>query len=171
MNYAHKTTALFSQLSASEKGYLKKFFKTRITVLSPKKAEQFNDLFALVETSPQSLPGPFSTDIQKDVFDLLLFGLEEYHKNSVTQARSYISQVEILLEKNLNSQAEKLLAKAIKMARKEANYEMLYEIIEWQVAIHSLKPPTEKNIKIFDEYFGELKEIVEKQSKIAQKTR
>jgi hypothetical protein len=33
------------------------------------------------------------------------------------------------------------------------------------VAIHSLKPPTEKNIKIFDEYFAELGEIVEQQHK------
>ncbi len=167
MNYAQKTAALFSQLSASEKGYLKKFFKTRITVLSPKKAEQLNDFFTLVETSPEALPGGFAVDVQKDVFDLMVFGLEEYHKNSTTQARSYINQVEILLEKSINSQGEKLLAKAKKLARKEANYEMLYEIIEWQVAIHSLKPPTEKNIKIFDDYFGELKELVEKQIKIA----
>jgi len=42
---------------------------------------------------------------------------------------------------------------------------MLYEIIEWQVAIHSLKPPTDKNMKIFDEYFDELEGIVQKQAK------
>ena len=168
MSYAQKTAALFSQLSASEKGYLKKFFKTRITVLPPKRAEQFNDLFTIIETGPFSQAGGVAPEVQKDVFDLIIFGLEEYHKNSATQARSYISQVEILLEKNLNSQGEKLLAKAKKLARKENNYEMLYEIIEWQVAIHSLKPPTEKNIKIFDEYFDELRELVEKQSKIAE---
>jgi len=168
MNYAQRTAALFSQLSASEKGYLKKFFKTRITILPPKKADQFNALFTLIETEPLSLPGDFPDEAQKDVFNLLIFGLEEYHKNNASQARSYISQVEILLEKNLNSQAEKLLAKARKLASKEQNYEMLYEIIEWQVAIHSLKPPTEKNIKIFDGYFDELNEIVEMQSKIAE---
>jgi hypothetical protein len=168
MNYAQTTAALFSTLSASEKGYLKKFFKTRIAVLAPKKAEQFNELFIAVEAEPGSLPGAFSEETQKGVLDLLLFGLEEYHKNNASQARSYISQVEILLEKNLNSQAEKLLAKAKKLARKEENYEMLYEIIEWQVAIHSLKPPTEKNIKIFDEYFDELNEIVERQTQIAE---
>lgn len=165
MSYAQKTASLFSHLSASEKGYLKKFFKTRITVLSPKKAEQLNELFALIETNPRALPGPYTEDMQKEVFNLLIFGLEEYHKDNISLARSYISQVEILLEKNLNSQGEKLLAKAKKLARKENNYEMLYEIIEWQVAIHSLKPPTEKNIKIFDEYFAELGEIVEQQHK------
>jgi hypothetical protein len=168
MDHAQKTTALFTQLSASEKGYLKKFFKTRVTVLPPKRAELLNELFYLVENDPAALPGTFPEELQKEVFGLLIFGLEEYHKNNASQARSYISQVEILLEKNLNSQGEKLLAKAKKLARKEENYEMLYEIIEWQVAIHSLKPPTEKNIKIFDEYFDELKEIVEKQSKVIE---
>lgn len=168
MNYAQNTATLFSQLSASEKGYLKKFFKTRITVLSPKKAETLNELFNLIETNPGSLPGVFTHEQQRDVFNLLVFGLEEYHKNDASQARSYISQVEILLEKNLNSQAEKLLAKAKKLARRQNNLEMLYEIIEWQVAIHSLKPPTEKNIKIFDEYFDELNEIVEKQNSLTE---
>lgn len=165
MNYAQKTASLFSELSASEKGYLKKFFKTRTAVLAPKKADQFHELFGLIESGPHVLPGAFSEEVQKDVFRLLIYGLEEYHKNNASLARSYISQVEILLEKNLNSQAEKLLAKARKLATKEENLEMLYEIIEWQVAIHSLKPPTEKNMRLFDELFAELNEIVEKQSR------
>ncbi len=171
MTYAQKTALLFSQLSASEKGYLKKFFKARVAVLAPKKADQFNELFTLIETRPEGVIGDGPKEIQKDVFDLLVFGLEEYHKNNTSLARSYISQVEILLEKNLNSQAEKLLAKARKLAKKENNYEMLYEIIEWQVAIHSLKPPTDKNIKIFDEHFDELYDIVEKQSNLTQAAR
>ena len=168
MNYAQKTASLFIELPASEKGYLKKFFKARTAVLSPKKAEQLNEFFTLMESNPSTFPAQFTEEVQREVFDLILYGLEEYHKTGSTQARSYISQVEILLEKNLNSQGEKLLSKAKKLARKECNYEMLSEIIEWQVAIHSLKPPTEKNIKIFDEYFEELKEIAEKQSKIEE---
>ena len=56
-----------------------------------------------------------------------------------------------------------MLAKAKKLARKENNLELLYEIIEWQVAIHSLKPPTDKNIKIFDDYFEELRGIIDNQ--------
>jgi len=166
MNYAQKTSALFSELPASEKGYLKKFLKARTAVLPPKKAELLNEFFSLAETNPSSFPTHFSEEVKREVFDLVIYGLEEYHKNPVTQTRSYISQVEILLEKNLNTQAEKLLSKAKKMARKELNYEMLYEIIEWQVAIHSLKPPTDKNIKIFEEYFKELNEIIEKQREI-----
>lgn len=166
MTYAQKTASLFSQLPASEKGYLKKFFKARVTVLAPRKADQFNELFTLIETQAEGVLTDFPKEIQKDVFDLFVFGLEEYHKNNTSLARSYISQVEILLEKNLNSQAEKLLAKARKLANKENNYEMLYEIIEWQVAIHSLKPPTDKNIKIFEGHFNELYSIVEKQSKL-----
>ena len=90
--------------------------------------------------------------------------MEEYHKNDTTLARSYINQVEILLEKNLNTQAEKLLAKAKKLARKCDNYEMMFEIVEWQVAIHSLKAPTDKNMKIFDDYFGELESVLQKQA-------
>jgi hypothetical protein len=168
MSYAVKTATLFLQLSASEKGYLKKFFKTRTAVLNPKRSDELSELFAAVEKGAGEAYEAFSADLQKEVFALMLFGLEEYHKNNTTQARSYISQVEILLEKNLNSQAEKLLAKAKKLARKESNYELLSEIIEWQVAIHSLKPPTEKNIKIFDEYFAELNDIVGQQSKLAE---
>lgn len=165
MDYALKTAALFAGLSASEKGYLKKFFKTRTAVISPRRAEQLHEFFLAVEAGAKDAYAAYAEDLQKEVFNLLLFGLEEYYKCSTTLARSYISQVEILLEKNLNTQAEKLLAKARKLARKESNYELLSEIIEWQVAIHSLKPPTEKNMKLFDEYFAELNEIVARQSK------
>lgn len=168
MSYAVKTTALFTQLSASEKGYLKKFFKARIAVLNPRHAEEYSEFFALVEAGGQGSFAGYTEELQQQVFSLVLYGLEEYYKNSTTLARSYISQVEILLEKNLNSQAEKLLAKARKLARKVNNYELLSEIIEWQLAIHSLKPPTEKNIKVFDEYFAELNEIVEQQHKLIE---
>lgn len=168
MSYAVKTATLFTQLSASEKGYLKKFFKARAGVLSPKRADELNELFALVEAGDENGYGAYGSELQNEVFYMLLCGLEEYCKNSTTLARSYISQVEILLEKNLNSQAEKLLAKAKKLARRENNYELLSEIVEWQVAIHSLKPPTEKNIRIFDEYFAELNEIVEQQTKLTE---
>lgn len=164
MNYAQKTALLFSELSASEKGYLKKFFKTRISILTPRKAEQLNELLTAIEFQSANI-GDYSEDVQKEVFAILIFGLEEYHKNNVSLARSYISQVEILLEKNLNSQAEKLLSKAKKLAKKENNHDLMYEIVEWQVAIHSLKPPTDKNMKIFDDYFNELQALVEKQSR------
>lgn len=166
MTYANKTAALLAELSASEKGYLKKFFKTRIAVLSSKKAAELDQLFSQVETGLVAQAAQLSEAVQKEVFDLVLFGLEEYHKTDSTRARSYINQVEILLEKNLNGQGEKLLAKAKKLAKKEGNDELLCEIIEWQIAIHSLKPPTEKNMKLFDEYFGELNALIEKQQKI-----
>ena len=162
MNLLQRTVALFSGLSSSEKGYLKKYFKSRLSVLSPKKSELFQEFFDVVD-SGQSNDLSFQEEVVKEVFILLVAGLEEYHKSDYTQARSYINQVEILLEKNLNTQAEKLLAKAKKIARKCANYEMLYEIVEWQVAIHSLKAPTDKNMKIFDDYFGELESLLNKQ--------
>lgn len=168
MGYADKTAALFSELAASEKGYLKKFFKARIAVLPPKRAEQLNDLFNALENASTNLPGNFPEALQKEVFDYVIFGLEEYHKTDDMRARSYINQVEILLEKNLNVQGEKLLLKAKKLAKKEENYELLFEIVEWQIAIHSLKPPTDKNIKIFDEYFREMEEILNAQSKMAK---
>ena len=132
MNLLQKTVALFSGLSSSEKGYLKKYFKTRLTVLSSKKAEQFQELFICIDKNDVA-DTEFSQEIEKEVFLLIVSGLEEYHKNDTTLARSYINQVEILLEKNLNTQAEKLLAKAKKLARKCDNYEMLYEIVEWQI--------------------------------------
>lgn len=163
MNQLQKTGAFFSGLSSSEKGYLKKYFKTRLAVFPPKKAEQFQELFICIDSN-NITQDEFSAETIKDVFILLASGLEEYHKNDTTLTRSYINQVEILLEKNLNTQAEKLLAKAKKIARKCANYEMLYEIVEWQVAIHSLKAPTDKNMKIFDDYFGELEKILQKQT-------
>ncbi|MGZ3865091.1 MAG: hypothetical protein ACXVC6_10640 [Bacteroidia bacterium] len=163
MNQLLKTAALFNGLSSSEKGYLKKYFKSRLAVLPTKRAEQFQDLL-LVLDSRKADSSAFSEETVNDVFTLIISGLEEYHKNDATLARSYINQVEILLEKNLNNQAEKLLAKASKLARKCNNHEMLYEIIEWQVAIHSLKAPTDKNMRIFDDYFGELESILDKQA-------
>jgi DNA-directed RNA polymerase subunit M/transcription elongation factor TFIIS len=163
MTQLQKTAALFSGLSSSEKGYLKKYFKTRLTVLQSRKSEQFLELFTSIDA--KSTPSEkFLPEIVNEVFIMIIAGLEEYHKNDTTLARSYINQVEILLEKNLNVQAEKLLAKAKKLCRKCNNREMLYEIIEWQVAIHSLKAPTDKNMKIFDEYFGELEEVLQDQS-------
>lgn len=163
MNQLHKTAELFSGLSSSEKGYLKKYFKTRLAVLPSKKHEQYQEVFYCID-SKNTFPEKILPEISNEVFILLVSGLEEYHKNDTTLARSYINQVEILLEKNLNTQAEKLLAKAKKLARKCSNYEMLYEIIEWQVAIHSLKAPTDKNMKIFDDYFGELESVLQKQA-------
>jgi isopropylmalate/homocitrate/citramalate synthase len=163
MSSLPKTASLFSGLSSSEKGYLKKYFKTRLAVLSPKKSEQFQEFFTSIDNKNHA-PEKASPETENEVFMLLIAGLEEYHKNDTTLARSYINQVEILLEKNLNTQAEKLLAKAKKLARKCENHEMLYEIIEWQIAIHSLKPPTDKNMKIFDEYFGELGTVLNKQA-------
>ncbi len=165
MNCLQKSALLFSELASSEKGYLKKFFKTRISVLSPKNADQLQTLFYFIETNSKDTNTDFTPETVRAVFNLLIAGLEEYHKTETTLARSYISQVEILLEKNLNMQAEKLLAKAKKLARKLANLEMLYEIIEWQVAIHSLKAPTDKNMKIFEDYFSELESVVQKQAK------
>jgi hypothetical protein len=163
VNNLPKTVSLFSGLSSSEKGYLKKYFKTRLAVLSPKRSEQFQELFNSIEDKNRA-GDKFLPETIDGVFMLLVAGLEEYHKNDTTLARSYINQVEILLEKNLNTQAEKLLAKAKKLSRKCSNYEMLYEIIEWQVAIHSLKAPTDKNMKIFDDYFSELESILQKQA-------
>jgi hypothetical protein len=163
MNYLQRTASFFSELSSSEKGYLKKFIKTRLPVWPAKKAEQAREIFARVDHNDLA-DAVYPPDVTKDVFALFITGLEEYHKNETTLARSYISQVEILLEKNLNTQAEKLLAKAKKMARKAGNYEMQYEIVEWQVAIHSLKPPTDKNMKLFEEYFSELEELLQRQS-------
>lgn len=163
MNYLQRTASFFSELSSSEKGYLKKFIKTRLPVWPAKKAEQAKEIFARIDCNELE-ENHYPADVAKSVFALFITGLEEYHKNDTTLARSYISQVEILLEKNLNTQAEKLLAKAKKMARKANNYEMQYEIVEWQVAIHSLKPPTDKNMKIFDEYFSELEGLLQKQA-------
>ena len=165
MNYLQRTALLFSELVSSEKGYLKKYFKTRIAVLAPKNADLYQSIFSLIEKNPKPVHTDLPQEAAKEVFNLLIAGLEEYNKTESTLARSYINQVEILLEKNLNIQAEKLLAKAKKLARKSANHEMLYEIIEWQVAIHSLKPPTDKNMKMFEEYFNELESVVEKQAK------
>ncbi|MGZ3863866.1 MAG: hypothetical protein ACXVPN_02000 [Bacteroidia bacterium] len=163
MNHLQKTAALFNGLSSSEKGYLKKYFKSRLAVLPSKRAEEFRELLLLLDSSNE-VYGNFTQETVDGVFILIISGLEEYHKNDATLARSYINQVEILLEKNLNNQAEKLLAKASKLARKCNNHEMLYEIIEWQVAIHSLKAPTDKNMRIFDDYFGELESILDKQA-------
>lgn len=163
MNAVQKTIGIFSVLSSSEKGYLKKYFKARLTVLMPKKADQLMELFEAIDKDILT-EDDFSKEAVTEVFGLLVAGLEEYHKNDVTLARSYINQVEILLEKNLNIQAEKLLSKAKKLARKTSNYEMLYEIVEWQVAIHSLKAPTDKNMRIFDDYFGELNSLLQKQA-------
>ena len=130
---------------------------------SQKKSEQ---LLKILTCPEQNYKPIFDSEEQaKEAFYMLVHGLEEYHKSNTAQIRSLINQAEILLEKDLNSQAEKVLAKAYKMAAKEKDTELLSEVLEYQLIIYSMKAPTPSNLKVVETYFADMEENLKQQAK------
>lgn len=152
---------LIKPLNPSEKGYLKKLFN----------AKQNHSMLKLFQSLEEELKLSSTLHVRhtdedlNNLLQLILEGLESYHAGPASEARSLLNQIEILTEKNLYHQAEKLIQKAKALCIKNELNEQLSELIEWEVSLQGNKAPTEENEKKFESLFEETFEIITKQKK------
>jgi hypothetical protein len=156
---------LIKALSPSEKGYIKKLSSFHVRGAQ----NQYIKLFDAIDRQSvydekelvkkfkgESFTNNFSV-AKNYLYNYILKGLEAYHKNVRAEIHSYLNQVEILEKKNLSSHCEKLLEKARKLTMKYELFEMLEEVIDWEILLHSRKTPNEKNnrniVACYDELF------------------
>jgi hypothetical protein len=151
-----KIREIISVLTPSEKGYIRKFAKAG---LDEKKYYIIEHLFEVINKE-EELPASKKIQFEEWIFDFLMSSLEEYHKNSVTEMRGILNQVDVLLiDKDLPDQAEKLILRGKKLAEKENMTDMLMEISEMETALLAIKPPTEELIKLMEKTFEEIQEL------------
>jgi hypothetical protein len=159
---------LIKSLSPSEKGYIKKLSSFHVRGGQ----NQYIKLFDAIDRQTvydekelikkfkgESFTNNFSV-AKNYLYNYILKGLEAYHKNVRAEIRSYLNQVEILENKNLSSHCEKLLEKARKLSMKYELFELLEEVIEWEIQIYSRRTPNEKNHKLIVSCYDELFDIL-----------
>jgi hypothetical protein len=150
---------LVKSLSPSEKGYIKKYFNSSSKILI-----SFNSLIDYVDSFPtaSALESDKNANFSKlvilaeDFFSALLSALEKYHSSPQKEIRKHLNIIEIVVEKNLYAQAEKLIAKAKSLAEKTNDYHLYAELSDWEIALLGQKPPTEKLLKEFGHIFEKL---------------
>lgn len=150
---------LVKSLNPSEKGYIKKYFNS-----SSKKYASFNSLIDYVDQfkALEELEKQKSEDygrlviLADDFFAAILLALEKYHSSPQKEIRKHLDIIEILIEKNLYAQAEKLIAKAKNLAEKSNDYHLYAELSDWEIALLGQKAPTEKLLKEFENIFHKL---------------
>jgi hypothetical protein len=159
---------LIKSLSPSEKGYIKKLssFHPRggqnqyVKLLDAIDRQTIYDEKELLKKfKGESFINNFSV-AKNYLYNYILKGLESYHKNVRAEIRSYLNQVEILENKNLSTHCEKLLEKSKKLALKYELFELLEEIVEWEIHLISRRTPNEKNHKQIITCYDELFDIL-----------
>ena len=135
--------SLIKSLSKAEKAY----FKKNAIAKNPGKRPIYIELFDAIDKQQEYderkiakqvkeiLPGRFS-DLKNFLYNLLLRYLEQFHDSNHAQLLSKLHRVEILYEKGLYKQCQKLLAKAGQLALKSENHLMILQIIHWGKRIH-----------------------------------
>lgn len=130
---------LIRTLTKNEKGYFKK-----ISLASSQKEDsnQYIKLFDAIDRQKEYDEDPLIDAFSKGnkkfnfsaaknfLYDRILTSLESYHAARVPgEIRSYMNQVEILMQKLLHQQAEKLLEKAEQLAEKFQMDELMPDIL------------------------------------------
>jgi hypothetical protein len=161
---------LIKSLSPSEKGYIKKLSSFHVRGAQNQYIKLFDAIDRQAVYDEKELVRKFKGEsftnnfsVAKNyLYNYVLKGLEAYHKNARAEIRSYLNQVEILENKNLSSHCEKILEKARKLALKYELFEMLEEVIEWEIQLLSRRTPNDKNHKLIVSCYDELFDILKK---------
>ena len=126
---------LIKSLNGSEKGYFKKYsnFHVRNDQNNYSKLfdaidlqNEYNEPDLYKKFKHERFMNQFST-AKKYLYDMILESLDAYHTNSNSELRRLLNKIEILTDKGLHVQAQKLLIKAKEMA---VSHEMLTYIPE-----------------------------------------
>lgn len=164
-HYLYYTYILVKTLSPSEKGYVKKYFNNQT-----RKQSSFIELIEYLD-AVEDFGGlkiketdvlVKHTIISEDCFYAVLNAIEKYHSSSSKEIRKNLNIIEILTEKNLPNQLDKVITKSKTLAEKEKKYNLYAEICDWEIAILGQKPPTEKTLKEFEQIFDSLEERIGK---------
>ncbi len=171
MTISENIFELIKALSPSEKGYIKKLSSFHARTGRNQYIRLFDaiekqEVYDEKELARKLKEEPFTKNFsvaKNYLYNYILKGLESYHKNVRAEIRGYLNQIEILENKNLGSHCEKLLEKARRLAIKYELYEMLEEVIEWEIILMSKKSSGEKDNKNLIAAYAELFEIRQKQ--------
>ncbi len=163
---ADKLHTLILHLSSSEKGYIKKHLKLNPSVNKKsllafdvlEKQKDFNEEQFKQKTAFKDL-----SLVLEHLYRSLLACLEGYHKSEEKEIRSALNQIEILIEKNLFSQAEKLITKIKNITDKKSYYTLYSEVMEWEISLLSKAPPGEELQKKLDQIFERLVADIDKE--------
>ena len=170
---------LIRTLTKNEKGYFKKFSQANS---QKEDSNQYIQLFDAIDKQKEYdedlLVGKFAKGNKKFnfsaaknfLYDRILNSLESYHSQRVSgEIRSYMNQVEILMQKLLHQQAEKLLEKAEHLAIKHEMDELmppilLRRIMLWKVRKYSGVSPEEMEavmarLRLHLKHIGQLSEV------------
>ncbi len=158
---------LISHFTSSEKGYIKKYLN--IDPVGNKKNILVFDVLekqkVLNEPALKQKAGKEYAAIIDFLFSTALNCLENYHKNEKMGIRSSLNQIEILIEKNLYLQAEKIISKVKTLTEKNNYYDLYSEVAEWEITLLGSKPPSDELMKVFDRIFDKLEKDISKQEK------
>ncbi len=162
---------LIHQLSSSEKGYIKKHLninstanKKNLAVFDAVEKHKVFDEQLLKQKAGQK---DFHQAVDA-LFGIALSCIESYHNNEKKGIRSALNQIEILIEKNLYHQAEKIITKVKTLTDKKKYYDLYSEVSEWEITLMGSKPPTDELQKTFDRIFERLEVDIVKQEEEMQ---
>lgn len=140
---------LIKSLTKNEKGYFKKY---SAGLSQKEEANLYVKLFDLIdrqkEYEEEPLAALFSRGRKKFnfpaaknfLYDRVLNSLESYHSVRVSgEIRSMMNQVEILMQKMLHQQAEKLLEKAAQLAEKHEIDELMPDILLRRIILWKIR--------------------------------
>ena len=170
---------LIRSLTKNEKGYFKKF---SLAYSQKEDSNQYIQLFDAIDRQKEYDEDPLIEKFAKGnkkfnfsaaknfLYDRILRSLESYHAGRVSgEIRSYMNQVEILMQKLLHHQAEKLLEKAELLAIKHEMDELMPDIIIkrimlWKVRKYDGVKQEEletvmNNLQLHLKYIGQLSSV------------
>ena len=147
-----KTDRLFDlskSLNKNEKGYFKKF---SLAYSKKEDSNQYIKLFDAIDRQKEYDEDPLIEQLSKGnkkfnfsaaknfLYDRVLTSMESYHAARITtEIRSYLNQVELLMNKFLHGHAEKVLEKAEQQAEKYELLELMPDILLRKLTIWKVR--------------------------------
>jgi len=137
---------IIKSLQPTEKSYFKKF--TKLHVLGD--GNNYIRLFEAIEKqdiyNEQLVREQFKGEkflnqlwVAKNyLYHQVLKCLEVYHMGNDNEIKSHLRRIEILYEKGLYKQCEKIIDKAMEISIKQEHFTSLLEILKWQLKIYQV---------------------------------
>lgn len=137
---------LIRSLNKSEKGYFKKYANFHVRNNQNNYTRIFDAIDGQKEYNEEKILKKFRNErfvnqfaVAKNyLYEMILESLEAYHKNSTTEIRSILNRIEILVDKGLYAQAQKLLRKVKEMAIQHEKLTYIPEINLMEQSIYRM---------------------------------
>ena len=131
---------LIKSLTKSEKGYFKKINSIHIRgeknnymrlFEAIDRQEAFDEHKIILQFKGDAFTNQLSV-AKNYLYNLILKSLEQYYSSINSELRSLLNQIEILFNKKLFKQAEKILERAKKTAQKYENIHYTLQLFVWE---------------------------------------